>query len=313
MRNLCADWLGCRSEFRMSSTAGGTRPGPIYSSFCGIWPNADSGRFRFRARTLRGVRAIQSVMLNVPNSEKCPLSNPSRKWHSPGPSVLDGVPVAARKIPGVAFFEIIHFGLAVRRDDGGAAASGEHIGPLGGQGVPVQFANRARVQPHGDARDGLRDGQLFDGGLFGGAAWANPAFLALDIVFESLQLVGLGLFGRRGLHLLGNRPRWRPGQVKRARWHQTRIGDRYRLRGRYLALRAWAFSFSDNAIKTERCSVSRTSKQNYPGDRRHPASRRSSISAPTLQIPAERSGRNLGNREVRVLAREFFSNYKSSD
>ena len=43
-------------------------------------------RFRFRATMLGGVLAIQSVTLKVPNSEKCPLSNPSRKWHSPGPS-----------------------------------------------------------------------------------------------------------------------------------------------------------------------------------------------------------------------------------
>ena len=38
-----------------------------------------------RARS-GGVRAIQSVMLNVPNSEKRPSSKTSRKWHSCGPS-----------------------------------------------------------------------------------------------------------------------------------------------------------------------------------------------------------------------------------
>ena len=82
-------------------------------------------------------------MLKVPNSEKWPLSKPSRKWHAPGPGVLDGVPVAAREIPGVAFFEIVHFGLAVGRDDGGAAAARQHVGPFGGQRMPMQFADGA--------------------------------------------------------------------------------------------------------------------------------------------------------------------------
>ncbi len=44
------------------------------------------GRLKFCASTSGGVRDIQSVMLNVPNSEKRPSSKISKKWHSSGPS-----------------------------------------------------------------------------------------------------------------------------------------------------------------------------------------------------------------------------------
>src|SRR6185437_2368110 len=50
------------------------------------------GNPRLRARTLDGVRAIQSVMLNVPNSEKFPSSNTRIKWASSGPRHCSACP-----------------------------------------------------------------------------------------------------------------------------------------------------------------------------------------------------------------------------
>ena len=62
--------------------------------------------------------------------------------------VQDGMAVAAREVPNVARIEVVGFRLAVRPDDRGADAALDDKGPLGGVGVPVQFAEAARFQTH---------------------------------------------------------------------------------------------------------------------------------------------------------------------
>ena len=53
-----------------TASAGGTAPRAKYTSSFGNPSKADSGRPKFFARSGFGVWPIQSVMLNVPNSEK---------------------------------------------------------------------------------------------------------------------------------------------------------------------------------------------------------------------------------------------------
>src|ERR1700683_374801 len=92
-RYLCENCEGCKSPLRNGGgDAGGTLPVPMYTSFLGNCASCAGERFRFRATTSGGALVIQSVTLNVPNSEKWPLSNPSKKWHSPGPSPCKACP-----------------------------------------------------------------------------------------------------------------------------------------------------------------------------------------------------------------------------
>ena len=94
----------------------------------------------------------------------------------------------------------VDLGLAIGHDDGGAAAAFQHISPLGGQRMPVQFANGAGLEAHGDAGDALGNGELRDGGFFSGAGITLPLGLILDIEFEARERLELR-FGRRRLHL----------------------------------------------------------------------------------------------------------------
>ena len=114
-----------------------------------------------------------------------------------GAHALQRVAVAAREIPGVAGAEIGDLALAVGHDDGGAAAAFQHVGPLGGERVPVELADGAGLQPHGDAGDALRDGELGDRGFLGRSAFALPACAAFDVVLEIGDRLDLGFLRRR--------------------------------------------------------------------------------------------------------------------
>src|SRR5580704_1178376 len=86
-RNLWVCGASCSAPSgRAVASVAGTLPGPMYNSPLGSLANAASGNPKFCARTCGGVSDVQSVTLNVPYSEKCPLSKMSTKWHSPGPS-----------------------------------------------------------------------------------------------------------------------------------------------------------------------------------------------------------------------------------
>jgi hypothetical protein len=58
----------------VAAVSGGRGPSAKYTSFAGKSSNVASGTPKFFARRARGVWPIQSLMLNVPNSEKYPLS-----------------------------------------------------------------------------------------------------------------------------------------------------------------------------------------------------------------------------------------------
>ena len=88
----------------------------------------------------------------------------------PGPMPLDRVAVAAREIPDIAGAEIDDLALAGGIDGGDAAIALDHIGPFGGVGVPMQLAQRARLERHVDAGELLGDRKLGDVRLLGGAA-----------------------------------------------------------------------------------------------------------------------------------------------
>src|ERR1700679_3484534 len=80
-----------------------------------------------------------------PEFREVPVVESEQEVALAGTKGLDCVPVASREVPGVAFLEIVHFGLAVWSNDRGAAPSCNHVSPLSGQCVPVELANRARL------------------------------------------------------------------------------------------------------------------------------------------------------------------------
>jgi len=80
------------------------------------------------------------------------------------------VAVAAREIPDIAGPEIDDFPLTGRVDGGDAAIALEYIGPFRGVGMPVQLAQRARLERHVDAGQFLRYRKAGDIGFLGGAA-----------------------------------------------------------------------------------------------------------------------------------------------
>ena len=63
--------------------------------------------------------------------------------------------------------------------------------------MPVKLADGAGLEPHGDARDALRNGELGDRGLFRRTALALPAFAAFDVVLEIGDRLDLGFLRRR--------------------------------------------------------------------------------------------------------------------
>src|SRR5439155_23672003 len=69
-RYLCVSDPGRGPARGVAACAGGRAPRAKYTSFVGIPSKNDSGTPKFFAKSAFGVWPIQSVMLNVPNSEK---------------------------------------------------------------------------------------------------------------------------------------------------------------------------------------------------------------------------------------------------
>ena len=102
---------------------------------------------------------------------------------------FEHVAVAAGEVPDVARLEVVGLGVAAWIDDRGADAALEDERPLGGGGVPVQFAHRARLEPHRDAGDPLGDRQLLDGGFLAVAVADDLAFRLLQRELEGRQFL----------------------------------------------------------------------------------------------------------------------------
>src|SRR6185312_5157673 len=83
------------------------------------------------------------------------------------PQALEHVPVTLREIPNIAGFKIVGGGCAIRRDHCRTYAAFQHVGPFGGDGMPVELAECAGFQAHGDTRDALGDGEFFYSCFFG--------------------------------------------------------------------------------------------------------------------------------------------------
>src|SRR5690349_3481297 len=64
------------------------------------------------------------------------------------PDALDRMSMPAWEVPDVAFAEIDDLALPLRIDRRDATIALDHIGPFGGIGVPVQFAQPARIELH---------------------------------------------------------------------------------------------------------------------------------------------------------------------
>ncbi len=138
-------------------------------------------------------RSVRDPVGDAESAElgEMPVVEDQQEMARAGPQVLQNVAVAAREIPGIAHTEIGDVGLPFRSDHGSAAAALDHVGPLRGERMPVQLADRARVQPHGNAGDALGNRELLDGGLLGRTAWADPVGLLLEIVLEVFELFDL--------------------------------------------------------------------------------------------------------------------------
>src|SRR5256886_9044079 len=92
-RNLCGFWLVSKSSARYGSgIVAGTFPGKMYNSFFGSLATVAADKPKFRVTTAGELCAIQSVMLNVPNSEKCPSSKPKTKCASSFPMFCSACP-----------------------------------------------------------------------------------------------------------------------------------------------------------------------------------------------------------------------------
>lgn len=61
---------------------------------------------------------------------------------------------------------------------------GEHVGPFGGDGVPVQFANAARLKAHGDSGNFFGDLKLVDVRFLGRACRTDTAGLVFHRIAE---------------------------------------------------------------------------------------------------------------------------------
>ena len=113
--------------------------------------------------------------------------------------------MAAREIPDVARTEIDDLALVLRVDGGDAAAPLDHIGPFGGVGVPMQLAQGPGLERHVDAGELLRDRELDDGRLLGGAAVELLRLLRPERVAEGRKLRPVKRCGsgpKRRLHRL---------------------------------------------------------------------------------------------------------------
>ncbi|MNE27432.1 hypothetical protein D3C80_1208430 [compost metagenome] len=106
---------------------------------------------------------------------------------------LDRVPVTFGKIPNVPCAEVRHFTLALRVDDGDAGMAFQHKRPFGGNGVPVQLADTARLQRHIYPGNAFRNRELFDGGLSGPPAGQAAFFAVGKDIFIKVLCIGGGL------------------------------------------------------------------------------------------------------------------------
>ena len=114
--------------------------------------------------------------------------------------VLNSVAVALGKIPDIARIEIIGFRKPIGANHRRANAAFDDESPLGGIGVPVQFAQAARLQPHRHAGEASGNRQLLDRRLLGGAPLGDASFLLLHREVKGRQLFVLldGFSGRSG-------------------------------------------------------------------------------------------------------------------
>src|SRR5208283_2554474 len=78
-------------------------------------------------------------------------------------------------------------------EDGGAAGTGNDVGPLGSIGMPVQLSNCARTQPHRDTGDAGRNRELMDACAPRDAPVSCPWSLLLKTVAERWQCHGSNL------------------------------------------------------------------------------------------------------------------------
>jgi hypothetical protein len=112
---------------------------------------------------------------------------------------LNGMGVAARKEPDVAR-TVVDLTVAVRIEERDPAPAGNHIGPLGGSGVPVQLAQPTGHEAHRNSSDPLGDRKLRNGRFFRGAAFVAARFLLLHREAEARQrdliLAGLHIVQR---------------------------------------------------------------------------------------------------------------------
>jgi hypothetical protein len=105
-----------------------------------------------------------------------------------GTEALDGVAVAARKIPDVAHGEIGDLGLVLRINGRDAAAPFDHIGPFGGVGVPVKLAKRSGLKRHVDAGKLIGDAKPGDVRFLGRAAGEGLGFDEAERIAEGGKL-----------------------------------------------------------------------------------------------------------------------------
>ena len=83
-----------------------------------------------------------------------------------GTKTLQGVAMPAREVPDVARLEVVRLGEAARIDNRGTNPPLEDERPLGRGGMPVRFAHRSGLDPHGNPRKSFGNRQLRDGCLF---------------------------------------------------------------------------------------------------------------------------------------------------
>ena len=127
------------------------------------------------------------------------------------------VAVAAGKVPDVAGFEVVGFGVALGIDDGRSHAAVDHERPFGGGGVPVQLAHHAGFQDHRDAGDALGDRQLLDGRLAADAAADDLADGLFELEFECRQFLA-------GQERVGDVVVIHGGFVRESGWLPSEVG-----------------------------------------------------------------------------------------
>ena len=139
------NWYRCVSAGALSvpgAKSAGTGPRPDVDFPFGKLAKVAAGTPKFRASTSGGVCPTQSLIENVPNSEKWPLSNTRMKVQVPGPRPWIECP-CPREEPHVARPEVHYLVLIVGIDRLDAAAPVDHVGPFRGVGMPMGSSRRA--------------------------------------------------------------------------------------------------------------------------------------------------------------------------